>query len=101
MYALQAIGEIVVPAAVDAGPVGDDAQIGIAALGPLALVEALAAPLAQHDSVHRFGAQEVDLVGLGREVERAVALDAAADCEGDVVAEVVHARRRRHLDART
>ena len=40
MYALQAIGEIVVPAVVDAGPVGDDAQIDIAALGPLALVEA-------------------------------------------------------------
>ena len=40
MYVLQAIGEIAVPAAVDAGPVGDDAQIDIAALGPLALVEA-------------------------------------------------------------
>ena len=40
MHVLQAIGEIAVSAAVDAGPVGDDAQIDIAALGPLALVEA-------------------------------------------------------------
>ena len=39
---MQAIGVIAVPAAVDAGPVGDDAQIDIVALGPLALVEAIA-----------------------------------------------------------